>query len=94
MYIEEIIIDGFKSYAKKTTIGLFDKQFNAITGLNGSGKSNIIDAICFVMGIQNLSTVRVQTLQELIYKSYFSKAKSKKSCTCIQQDVYLPSLCW
>ena len=69
MYIEEIIIDGFKSYAKKTTIGLFDKQFNAITGLNGSGKSNILDAICFVMGIQNLTTVRVQTLQELIYKS-------------------------
>ncbi len=29
----------------------FDPQFNAITGLNGSGKSNIFDAICFVMGI-------------------------------------------
>ena len=29
----------------------FDKEFNAITGLNGSGKSNILDAICFVLGI-------------------------------------------
>ncbi|GAB1226504.1 hypothetical protein ENUP19_0296G0034 [Entamoeba nuttalli] len=69
MFIEEILIDGFKSYARKTTIGKFDSKFNAITGLNGSGKSNILDAICFVMGIQNLSLVRVQTLQELIYKS-------------------------
>ncbi|GAT92264.1 mitotic chromosome and x-chromosome-associated protein putative [Entamoeba histolytica] len=69
MFIEEVLIDGFKSYARKTTIGKFDSKFNAITGLNGSGKSNILDAICFVMGIQNLSLVRVQTLQELIYKS-------------------------
>ncbi len=34
------------------------KLFNAITGLNGSGKSNILDAICFVLGITNLSQVR------------------------------------
>ena len=32
----------------------FDTQFNAITGLNGSGKSNILDAICFVLGITRL----------------------------------------
>ncbi|KAL7722970.1 DNA double-strand break repair Rad50 ATPase [Entamoeba marina] len=69
MFIEEIIIDGFKSYARRTTIGKFDKEFNAITGLNGSGKSNILDAICFVLGIQNLSLVRAATLQELIYKN-------------------------
>ncbi|ELP91919.1 nucleoporin nup211, putative [Entamoeba invadens IP1] len=69
MYIEEVIVDGFKSYARRTTIGRFDPQFNAITGLNGSGKSNILDSICFVLGIQNLSLVRVTTIQELIYKS-------------------------
>lgn len=68
MYISEIIIDGFKSYAHRTVIGPFDEQFNAITGLNGSGKSNILDAICFVLGISNLSQVRVSNLQQLIYK--------------------------
>jgi hypothetical protein len=52
MYIEEIILDGFKSYAKRTTVSGFDPFFNAITGLNGSGKSNILDAICFVLGIR------------------------------------------
>ena len=57
MYLEEIILDGFKSYANRTVISGFDSKFNAITGLNGSGKSNILDAICFVLGITNLSQV-------------------------------------
>jgi len=44
MWIKEVVIDGFKSYAERTEIGEFDPQFNAITGLNGSGKSNILDS--------------------------------------------------
>jgi len=40
-----------------------DESFNSITGLNGSGKSNILDSICFVLGITNMSTVRAQNLQ-------------------------------
>merc|ERR1712226_766818 len=69
MYIKEITIDGFKSYAKRTTVGPFDPQFNAITGLNGSGKSNILDSICFVLGISNLSNVRATGLSDLVYKN-------------------------
>ncbi|CAE8628710.1 unnamed protein product, partial [Polarella glacialis] len=68
MHIEELIADGFKSYSTRTNIGPFDKQFNAITGLNGSGKSNILDSICFVLGISNLTQVRVGNLSELVYK--------------------------
>ncbi|KAH2187410.1 hypothetical protein KXV58_005930 [Aspergillus fumigatus] len=83
MRVTEIVIDGFKSYAVRTVIsGWFcatvagreltvmrrDESFNSITGLNGSGKSNILDAICFVLGITNMSTVRAQNLQDLIYK--------------------------
>jgi structural maintenance of chromosome 2 len=68
MHIQEIIVDGFKSYAARTVIAGFDPHFNAITGLNGSGKSNILDAICFVLGITNLSQVRAGNLQELVYK--------------------------
>lgn len=52
----------------RTTISGFDPSFNAVTGLNGSGKSNILDAICFVLGITNLSAVRATNLQDLIYK--------------------------
>lgn len=68
MYIEELVVEGFKSYAQKTVISGWSSQFNAITGLNGSGKSNILDSICFVLGISNLSQVRASNLQELIYK--------------------------
>ena len=50
MYIEEITLEGFKSYATRVTVPNFDPFFNAITGLNGSGKSNILDSICFVLG--------------------------------------------
>ena len=57
MYIKSMVIDGFKSYGQRTEIQGFDLAFNAITGLNGSGKSNILDAICFLLGITNLSHV-------------------------------------
>jgi structural maintenance of chromosome 2 len=69
MKLKEIIIDGFKSYASRTVISGFDPAFTAITGLNGSGKSNILDSICFVLGISNLSQVRASSLSELVYKS-------------------------
>ncbi|GMS84467.1 hypothetical protein PENTCL1PPCAC_6642 [Pristionchus entomophagus] len=68
MHIKEIEIDGFKSYAQKQIVGKFDEQFNAITGLNGSGKSNILDSICFVLGITNLSCIRAQNNNDLIFK--------------------------
>ncbi|KNE59001.1 hypothetical protein AMAG_03353 [Allomyces macrogynus ATCC 38327] len=68
MYIKEVVLEGFKSYAARTVISGWDSQFNAITGLNGSGKSNILDAICFVLGITTLSHVRAANLQDLVYK--------------------------
>ncbi|KAI1887716.1 hypothetical protein AGOR_G00193190 [Albula goreensis] len=69
MHIKSIIIEGFKSYAQRTEINGFDPLFNAITGLNGSGKSNILDSICFLLGISNLSQVRASNLQDLVYKN-------------------------
>ncbi|XP_073520188.1 structural maintenance of chromosomes protein 2 isoform X1 [Phyllobates terribilis] len=69
MHIKSIIIEGFKSYAQRTEINCFDPLFNAITGLNGSGKSNILDSICFLLGISNLTQVRASNLQDLVYKN-------------------------
>ncbi|MEE6507885.1 hypothetical protein FKM82_017223 [Ascaphus truei] len=69
MHIKSIIVDGFKSYAQRTEINGFDYLFNAITGLNGSGKSNILDSICFLLGISNLTQVRASNLQDLVYKN-------------------------
>ncbi|MGH0136943.1 UNVERIFIED_CONTAM: hypothetical protein FKN15_006876 [Acipenser sinensis] len=63
MHIKSIIIEGFKSYAQRTEINGFDPLFNAITGLNGSGKSNILDSICFLLGISNLTQERSSYLE-------------------------------
>jgi len=82
MHIKELIVDGFKSYANRTVISGWDAQFNAITGFNGTGKSNMLDAICFVLGISNLSQVRVSGLQELVYKAGQSRV-SKASVTIV-----------
>ncbi|KAI0739697.1 condensin complex subunit SMC2 [Daedaleopsis nitida] len=68
MHIQELILDGFKSYPVRTQITGWDPSFNAITGLNGSGKSNILDAICFVLGLTNMASMRAQNQQDLIYK--------------------------
>lgn len=57
MFIKQIILDGFKSYGRRVIVDGFDPEFTAITGLNGTGKSNILDSICFVFGITNLSQV-------------------------------------
>ena len=82
MHIKEIIIDGFKSYAVKTSIQGLDRHFSAITGLNGSGKSNIFDAICFLLGISSLLNVRASNLQELVYNKG-NTGISKASVTII-----------
>jgi structural maintenance of chromosome 2 len=58
MFLSNLTITGFKSYALKTELSEFDPYFNAITGSNGSGKSNIVDAVCFVLGFKNLNDLR------------------------------------
>lgn len=79
-----MILEGFKSYGKRIEVNGFDKEFNAITGFNGSGKSNILDAICFVLGITNLGQVRATSLQDLVYKS--GQAGIKKASVTILFD--------
>ncbi len=59
---------GFKSFGRQTTIN-FEKGLNGIVGANGSGKSNIMDAIFFVIGSSRLSAMRAKRGGELIFNS-------------------------
>ena len=68
MHILELILEGFKSYPVRTQITGWDPSFNAINGLNGSGKSNTIDALLFVFGYR-ASKMRQGKLSELIHNS-------------------------
>lgn len=66
MFIKDVVMDGFKCYTDRTTIKNIDRSFTAITGLNGSGKSNVIDAIIFALDLSSSKLMRVASLKELI----------------------------
>jgi len=65
-YIKALVMQGFKSFAKKTEIP-FDKTLSVIVGPNGSGKSNITEAICFVLGRLSAKSMRAERSANLIY---------------------------
>lgn len=65
MKLVKLEFNGFKSFYDKTKID-FHSSINAIVGPNGCGKSNIIDAIKWVMGEQNPRNLRAMTMDEVI----------------------------
>ncbi len=65
MFISELEIDNFKSFARKTRIP-FSQGFTVVSGPNGSGKSNIIDAILFVLGLSSSHSLRAEKLTDFI----------------------------
>jgi chromosome segregation protein len=65
-YIKEVELDNFKSFAGHVKFN-FVNGFNAIAGANGSGKSNIIDALLFVFGGSSKKEMRSDLLTDLIF---------------------------
>ncbi len=86
-WIKQIRIQGFKTYGPKTTITL-DKGFTVLTGPNGSGKTNIVDAILFVLGELSTRRLRSDSLAKLIYQGDPSKGveKARAAKVVIQFD--------
>ncbi|KAK1327036.1 Structural maintenance of chromosomes protein 4 [Acorus calamus] len=70
LFIKEMVMSNFKSYAAEQRVGPFHKSFSAVVGPNGSGKSNVIDAMLFVFdkrAKQNLDSAGVSVhFQEII----------------------------
>lgn len=66
MYLAELSINGFKSFASKTRLE-FSKGLTSIVGPNGSGKSNIVDAIRWVIGEQKSSVLRSDKMLDVIF---------------------------
>jgi len=65
MYISKVELRGFKSFSERTVLRL-SPGLNVITGPNGTGKSNLIDAFRFVMGENSTRALRADRLSSLI----------------------------
>ncbi|MGD9213665.1 MAG: chromosome segregation protein SMC [Desulfobacteraceae bacterium] len=73
MKIRKIDIIGFKSFMDKATIS-FPTGISAIVGPNGCGKSNVIDALRWVMGEQSVKQLRGKSMEDIIFAGANTKA--------------------
>lgn len=74
MYLSKLEIIGFKSFAQKVNL-TFDSGISAIVGPNGCGKTNIVDAIRWVLGEQRYSALRSEKMEDVI----FNGTKARKA---------------
>ncbi|MCM2265746.1 MAG: chromosome segregation protein SMC [Desulfuromonadales bacterium] len=66
MKLKRIEITGFKSFIERTAL-VFDAGVSGIVGPNGCGKSNVVDAIRWVMGEQNARNLRGRAMEDIIF---------------------------
>lgn len=92
MYISELNLQGFKSFAHKTKVG-FDSGITSIVGPNGCGKSNIVDALRWVLGEQRPSLLRSSAMSNVIFNGTAKKkalGMAEVSLTFVNDKGILP----
>jgi len=70
--LKKIKLSGFKSFVDPTTVS-FPSSLNALVGPNGCGKSNVIDAVRWVMGESSAKNLRSETMADVVFKGSSSR---------------------
>ncbi len=83
--INRITMQGFKSFSKRISVPL-EMGFNIFCGPNGVGKSNVVDAICFVLGRTSAKSMRAGRLHELIFHGGAGKSPAKYASVTMYLD--------
>lgn len=87
-HLDRLELHNFKSYGGDVVVGPFARGFNCIVGTNGSGKSNAMDAISFVLGVRT-AQLRGNQLRDLVYRNAADPADDAKSRKAHVRMVYV-----
>ena len=91
MFIKSLRLKGFKSFADETGIN-FLKGINCIVGPNGCGKSNVVDALKWVVGDTSVKGMRASNIKDMVFKGSEGKRASRTAevSIAISREEILP----
>ena len=87
MYLKEIEIQGFKSFADKTKV-VFDQGVTAVVGPNGSGKSNITESLRWALGESSVKSLRGGKMPDVIFAGTESRKPLNYASVVVTLDNY------
>ncbi|MEK7488190.1 MAG: AAA family ATPase, partial [Patescibacteria group bacterium] len=85
MFLKKLELHGFKSFAHATTLE-FQRGISAIVGPNGGGKSNIADALRFVLGEQSMKSIRSKKSEDLIFSGSSTRGRMSMASVVLHFD--------
>src|SRR5215469_11532991 len=92
MFLKRLTILGFKSFAERTEIE-FNDGITALLGPNGCGKSNVVDAVKWVLGEHSIKSLRAEKMEDVIFSGTESRKPlnvAEVSLSLVNEEGVLP----